>query len=399
MYILSVQYNLKHTTTYAEHDFNCQACLSTFFLTIKIFCCTPYFRWPVAYFGSCTASAHQLYSLFWKCVDILDERGFTVDYVMADGASTNRAFTNMLFKECQREEKFKFMDIYDVKHEICAVQDIMHVLKRVRNNIDSSKKDNQRTKGRYLLLNGVSIVWGHWIECYHFNMQNGFRIHHKLTDEHFTLTPASKMRNKLALDVLDKNMLYLMKSYQSTLKDPERLASSVELLEATSVLVDIFSNKNQPIFSLSDNRIKSLQDCLSFFNKWEEDVITSDLYLKEKNLFTQETRDDLNSSITGFISVCNLLLGNGNSINPGYFNSDIIENLFGQQRGIRNGLNTNPTLAQYGPSNTAIILGQCSVSNKCNSGNTTAFFSAHTSCALNTVRNKPNLKNKRNIRL
>jgi len=33
----------------------------------------------------------------------------------------------------------------------------------------------------------------------------------KLTAEHFDLTPASKMRNHLAEDVLDKKMLSLMK--------------------------------------------------------------------------------------------------------------------------------------------------------------------------------------------
>jgi hypothetical protein len=99
----------------------------------------------------------------------------------------------------------------------------MHVLKRVRNNIESSKMENITKRDRYLLLNGCSIVWDHWIECYHFNLQNGFGIHHKLTDEQFTLTPASKMRNQLAIEVLDRNMLYLMKIYQTALQDPERL--------------------------------------------------------------------------------------------------------------------------------------------------------------------------------
>lgn len=66
--------------------------------------------------------------------------------------------------------------------------------------------------------------------------------------------------------------------------------------------------------------------------------------MASKNLISQETRDDINSSGAGFISLCTLMLGKGNNINPGYFNSDIVENLFGQQRGIRNGLNANPTL-------------------------------------------------------
>jgi hypothetical protein len=38
------------------------------------------------------------------------------------------------------------------------------------------------------------------------------------------------MRNQLAIDVLDKNMLFLMKSYQATLQDPERLSSAISSL-------------------------------------------------------------------------------------------------------------------------------------------------------------------------
>jgi hypothetical protein len=61
-------------------------------------------------------------------------------------------------------------------------------------------------------------------------LKHQFGIHKKLTEDHFTLTPVSKMRNQLAIDVLDKNMLFLMKSYQATLQDPERLSSAISLM-------------------------------------------------------------------------------------------------------------------------------------------------------------------------
>lgn len=35
-------------------------------------------------------------------------------------------------------------------------------------------------------------------------------IHERLTQAHFDLDPAAKMRNHLAEEVLDKNMLFLM---------------------------------------------------------------------------------------------------------------------------------------------------------------------------------------------
>lgn len=69
-------------------------------------------------------------------------------------------------------------------------------------------------------------------------------------------------------------------------------------------------------------------------------------------------------------------------------NSDIVENLFCQQRGIRNGLNTNPTLSQYSPANTAIILGQATVSNKANSGNPATYFTATIKRALKPAATK-----------
>jgi len=114
-------------------------------------------------------------------------------------------------------------------------------------------------------------------------------------------------------------------------------------------------------------------------------------------IVTLRWRTAINSSILGFISLCQLVKGGGNSINPGFLNSDLVENFFDQQRGIRNGLNSNPTLAQYGPSNTTIIIGHCSVSNKCNSGKSASFFKATTPCALNKNRNKSIDKGRRLI--
>ena len=83
---------------------------------------------------------------------------------------------------------------------------------------------------------------------------------------------------------------------------------------------------------------------------------------------TQETRDDVNSCITGFLSLCKYVIPQGIPIKPFYFNSDILENFFGQQRGQRNGTTTNPTVEQYGPGVNACILSTMSVSRKSNTG-------------------------------
>ena len=45
------------------------------------------------------------------------------------------------------------------------------------------------------------------------------RIHPKITDEHIFLTKPSKMRNHLAEEVLDKDMLNLMTKFQESRKE------------------------------------------------------------------------------------------------------------------------------------------------------------------------------------
>ena len=170
------------------------------------------------------------------------------------------------------------------------------------------------------------------------------------------------MRNELASEVLDRNMLLLMNTYRDTLEEPGLLNSTIMFLEHTSQLIDIFWDRNRPIRTMQDARLTKILQVAQFFKDWEE---------KETNpnsLLTAETREDIQSSLHGFLAVVEKLVPKNIPINPGYFNSDIVENFFCQQRGIRHGLTTNPTISQYGPAINAILLGQATVSRKSNAG-------------------------------
>ena len=69
-------------------------------------------------------------------------------------------------------------------------------------------------------------------------------------------------------------MLNLMKEFQSSLPDPNVLDSTITLLENTSVYVDIFSNSNSKLESISDTRIQKLLKVLDFFHSWENHFAT-----------------------------------------------------------------------------------------------------------------------------
>lgn len=78
-------------------------------------------------------------------------------------------------------------------------------------------------------------------------------FHHKLTVEHFQLDPASKMRNHLAEDVLDRNMLALMKVdnlINICLRDI--ISTKIKQIEG-HLLVDVLLSINSNIVSDDKN--------------------------------------------------------------------------------------------------------------------------------------------------
>ena len=64
------------------------------------------FRWPVAYYATNNATAHQIYYTFWELVKELYEYGFDVTYTMLDGSVMNRNFTKLMFPGDPRDYNF-----------------------------------------------------------------------------------------------------------------------------------------------------------------------------------------------------------------------------------------------------------------------------------------------------
>ncbi len=71
--------------------------------------------------------------------------------------------------------------------------------------------------------------------------------------------------------------------------------------------------------------------------------------------------------ILGFYEICKIASTQypGSTVSPFRTNSDLVENIFCQERG-HNGQNSNPTYAQYVPTMNSIILGQSTTTNRSN---------------------------------
>ena len=298
--------------------------------------------------------------------------GFKVTFVSTDGAQANRDLMNILLPENKENNTFSFRNIMCPTQQISFVMDYSHVIKKIRNNIN--KSGSMPYNKRNITLNGNYIHWNQWKSAYTWDIcTNPFPVHQKLSNENMYLTSESKMRNRLAEDVLDSEMLHLMEAYQSNLppEDASKLEGSISLLRNTSVLVSVFRDQ-RPITEITDQRLENLVTVLQWFKTWESSVKEDTrIKNKEKALISHQTRQDIASCINGFREYCSHRLSgkfSANSINASRFNSDVVENLFSQQRGLHNGCNTNPSYLEYSRTINTIILGQASVSAKSNTG-------------------------------
>lgn len=170
------------------------------------------FRFPIAYFPSSGATAPELYTNVWDLISKLNEIDINIDYVCFDGSSNNRAFQFMHFtdKEDSKNKNFTTINPYNPSETVTMIMDYSHNIKKIRNNIYASGDHEICT--RKLKLKEKYIVWAHWIEAFHWDrIHNPVRVHQRLTNDHIFLTKLSKMRNHLAEEVLDENMLHLMK--------------------------------------------------------------------------------------------------------------------------------------------------------------------------------------------
>ena len=65
------------------------------------------------------------------------------------------------------------------------------------------------------MIDDKYIEWEHFKRAYLWDIaSHPLPVHHKLTQEHILLTPEATMRNHLAEDILNSDMLHLMELYQ-----------------------------------------------------------------------------------------------------------------------------------------------------------------------------------------
>ena len=111
------------------------------------------------------------------------------------------------------------------------------------------------------------------------------------------------MKNHLAEEVLNSDMLQLFLQYQSHLGEKGSMFNgTIQLLRQPSALINIFRDVRS-VSNLNYNRLKQLQEILSWFGEWKSGIQAKSLSNKEKAscLMSTQCMEDLESCIIGLI--------------------------------------------------------------------------------------------------
>ncbi|KAL3854195.1 hypothetical protein ACJMK2_013473 [Sinanodonta woodiana] len=313
------------------------------------------FRFPFAHFITRQAQASELYTLFWGAVDKLSVYGFTTAYVNMDGAQSNRSFMHMHGIKLSSTNLHVTSPV-NPGQTVIFTMDYSHVIKKIRNNIMKSGIKRGRTRNLEL-PDKNNIQWQMWVDAFNWDKTSPLQIHRALTQVHVYPNAMEKMRNHLAEEVLNDDMLNLMTQYQAS------LSGSIDLLK----MIQNFHDQ-RPISQANDMRLHENMEILHWFKRWEETIAISDdtSTAKSKKLLSRQCIEDLYACILGFDQLCRKAISMSWHITPAQINSDVVENEFCQQRATYNGPNSHPNALQYRRNLNNIILGQSSLSRKGN---------------------------------
>ncbi|XP_052250781.1 uncharacterized protein LOC127857994 isoform X1 [Dreissena polymorpha] len=237
------------------------------------------FRFPFGHFITNNVAAYDIHTLFWEAVVSLSMYGFSTSFTFMDGAQSNRTFQSINLGK--NPQTMVAQSPEDPKNSVILMMDVSHVIKKVRYNIMKSGISKGCTRN-LLLPDESPIQWQMWINAFEWDQENGLKLHRKLTKEHIYPSTQSKMRNHLANEVLNNDMMYLMCQYQSSLVNGKVLNGIVQFLKKTSQIIDLF-NDRAPVQSRDDNRLQILKEIEYWFTDWSNSIQSDSISSVEKS--------------------------------------------------------------------------------------------------------------------
>ena len=242
------------------------------------------FEYPCAYFLTTGIKSPKLNKLFWEGVSLLHSHNFVVLLVCCDGAAANRAFMKMNTK-CGDATSVGYN--FFSHHPLFMLSDPPHLIKKLRNNLSGSGFSDKCA--RLLKNNGSLILWRHVEAAYDREKQRRAR-YTKLTSAHVHLDNLSKMRVKLAVETLSREVADDM-----AVNDNDNTSETQRYINICSDLFKVFNSK-LPLSSIDDERLHTLQGAMHYFTSWKASLSTESKRAQVASFITSETMFDLQVS-------------------------------------------------------------------------------------------------------
>jgi hypothetical protein len=156
------------------------------------------FSYPLSfYFSRDATKPEKLYDLGMEHINSLLDCGLNVRATVCDMAGCNRG----LHKRLKTNKLKPFIEHRGKK--IYVLYDTPHIIKCIRNNLVNIG----------FIIDEMEISWEVFTRLYNIELTRSNRMCPKLTDNHFALTPLSKMKVKYATQVLSHSVFAAITSY------------------------------------------------------------------------------------------------------------------------------------------------------------------------------------------
>lgn len=226
---------------------------------------------------------------------------------------------------------------------------------------------------------GHYILWQHFIQLFHQDLDNGLKLLPRLTYDHIKLSAYSTMRVNLAVQILSASVANVLKSFGP----PDTIATS-KLCEMMDNFFDCLNVRNQhehvrkrkpflkPYSSVNDQRFAWLtNDFLGYLRNWRESVANRPgeytNNARSKMFLSWQTYEGLKITVHSVVEATKFLLNEGMEyVLTERFCQDPLEEYFGNQRKLGR-RSDNPDMRQFGYNNNTIRVQRAVT---CQSGNT-----------------------------
>ena len=298
--------------------------------------------------------------LFWKVVAVLETTvKLKVIAAVNDGASPNRKFFNLhayLGGVLPDGVVYKTPNLFCLARMIYFLADVPDLIKTARNCLYNS---GSGSCSRFMWNSGQHLLFRHIADMYYHDQE--FALHRlpKLTLDHVVLTSFSKMKVKLAVQVLSRTVSRCLLEC----KDPSVVGTAMFCQMVNDFLIVPMSGLHQherkrnerirPYTSPEDERLIWMKDTfLKFLEDWKQSIkVTEGKFTaaeQEKMFLSYQTYEGFKISVNSHVEAIKFLLSEGFSyILTERFMQDVIKDYFGHQR-TQQGRSDNPKAKQFG---------------------------------------------------